>query len=226
MKPIEKLIYGIIIASTDSDKCCKLTNKEISDVVGVEPKQISRYISNWVSKKFIVRELDRNERDEITERRIKIWEDNSVFDAVSDNKIQEDTIRPIPLQGGTPLEGEVYIYNNNINHITSNNINNKLVTSNQLTSNDIWEISKKYRVDYDDVKDTYESVMLSVDGGNKYKIKNIKLATIQWLKRAMRMGQIEVLDDMGMQIQAIYHDPDIVEERRLAREQMKKEGFI
>ena len=72
LKFAERLLYGEITALTGKEGYCFATNKYFSDLYGVIPGTISRWISHLERLGFIKVDIIKNEKQQIIERRIYI----------------------------------------------------------------------------------------------------------------------------------------------------------
>ena len=72
LKFAERLLYGEITALTGKEGYCFATNKYFSELYGVIPGTISRWISHLERLGFIQVEIIKNEKQQILERRIYI----------------------------------------------------------------------------------------------------------------------------------------------------------
>lgn len=72
LKAAEKLMYGEITSLTNRMGYCFANNKYFANLYNVSLSTISRWISNLAKLKYIEVELIRNEKKEITERRIYV----------------------------------------------------------------------------------------------------------------------------------------------------------
>jgi phage replication O-like protein O len=64
------------------------------------------------------------------------------------------------------------------------------------TEQQLWEIAVKLHVAQRDVNETYESMLRSIEDGDKYKVKNAPLTVLKWVQRGIRMGDIEPISDL------------------------------
>lgn len=72
LKFAERLLYGEITALTNKEGYCFATNKYFSELYGVIPGTISRWISHLEKLGFIETEIIKDEKNQILERRIYI----------------------------------------------------------------------------------------------------------------------------------------------------------
>lgn len=84
LKFAERLLYGEITALLNKEGYCFATNRYFSDLFGVIPGTVSRWISHLEKLGFIKIELIRNDKKEIIQRRIFITD-------ISCRKIVNDT---------------------------------------------------------------------------------------------------------------------------------------
>jgi len=66
----EKLLYGYLKTLIKDKDYIALTNKELSDYFTLKPRTISQSISALDRNEFIKREIVRDERNQVVERRI------------------------------------------------------------------------------------------------------------------------------------------------------------
>lgn len=72
LKANEKLLYAIITSLSNKEGYCFATNKYLAEKLDVNPKTISRWISDLKDRNFIIVELIRNENKQIVQRKIYI----------------------------------------------------------------------------------------------------------------------------------------------------------
>lgn len=132
------------------------------------------------------------------------------------------------------------IFNINEEQLTTRNVPNQPSTNHQLTTNNndknvnkekgerkplskekLWEISKNKKVAYEDVVDIHNQVLRTIEeGGVKgKKILSVNLTTQKWIELDIKKGYIQPLDEMGIKINAQYHDP--VEVAKMERFKLK-----
>ncbi len=96
----QKLLYGEITSLCNQKGYCWATNKYFASLYDVSITSISKWISTLVSFNYLTSEIIKNEKNEITERRIRI------FDAKNDNTTNEFN---------TPIEAGLNTYLTKIN---------------------------------------------------------------------------------------------------------------
>ena len=110
LKPNEKLLYAIITSLTCKEGYCFASNEYLAEKLGVNRKTVSSWITHLEEKKFIIREVIRNENQRIIKRKIYIND------------------APYPLNNGymyTSKNGQAIHQNTEDNNIRNNNITNK-----------------------------------------------------------------------------------------------------
>ena len=114
LKANEKLLYAIITSLTCKEGYCFASNKYLAEKLDVNPKTISRWISDLRDKGFIKLELIRNENKQIIQRKIYI---NDV---------------PYPLNNGYQYQSKngQAIHQKVENNIKNNNKVNRKIISN------------------------------------------------------------------------------------------------
>ena len=70
LKPNEKLLYAIITSLTCKEGYCFASNEYLAEKLGVNRKTVSSWITHLEEKKFIIREVIRNENKRILKRKI------------------------------------------------------------------------------------------------------------------------------------------------------------
>lgn len=69
-----------------------------------------------------------------------------------------------------------------------------------LTIKELYQFGIQHRYWIENVKETHESILRSIESGDKYNISNIKLTLLSWLKRAERAGEINKATDIELQV--------------------------
>ena len=72
LKANEKLLYAMITSLSNKEGYCFATNKYLAEKLDVNPKTISRWISDLKDRNFIIVEQIRNENKQIIQRKIYI----------------------------------------------------------------------------------------------------------------------------------------------------------
>ena len=108
LKPNEKLLYAVITSLANKEGYCFASNKYLAEKLKVDPKTISNWITNLRKQNYIYVEILRNEKQEITERKIHPCD----VPYTSNNRY------PYPLKNGEGIHQKME--NNNI---SLNNIN-------------------------------------------------------------------------------------------------------
>ena len=120
LKPNQKLLYAIITSLSCKEGYCFASNKYLAEKLNVNPKTISNWISDLNSREFIIVDIEKNENNQVIQRRIYI----------------NDT--PYPLKNGYPSPSnngkgihQMMEYNNINNNIKYNNkyTNKKRISS-------------------------------------------------------------------------------------------------
>ncbi len=120
LKANEKLLYAIITSLACKEGYCFASNKYLAEKLDVNPKTVSRWISDLRDKNFIIVELMRNENNQIIQRKIYINDS------------------PYPLNNGYQYQSKngqaihQKMEDNNIrNNIRNNNkVNSKIISNN------------------------------------------------------------------------------------------------
>ena len=110
LKANEKLLYAIITSLACKEGYCFASNEYLAEKLGVNRKTVSSWITHLEEKKFIIREVIRNENQRILKRKIYL---NDV---------------PYPLKNGhmyPSKNGQAIHQNTEDNNIRNNNITNK-----------------------------------------------------------------------------------------------------
>ncbi len=77
-----------------------------------------------------------------------------------------------------------------------------------LTLKELYQFGIHHGYWIEDVKETHESIIRSIENGDKYKVANIKLTLINWLKRAERNGDIKKATDIELEIMKLEIKPN------------------
>ncbi len=72
LKPNQKLLYAIITSLSCKEGYCFASNKYLAEKLKVNPKTISNWISDLNSKGFIIVDIEKNENNQVIQRRIYI----------------------------------------------------------------------------------------------------------------------------------------------------------
>lgn len=110
LKANEKLLYAMITSLACKEGYCFASNEYLAKKLGVNRKTVSSWITHLEEKKFIIREVIRNENQLILKRKIYL---NDV---------------PYPLNNGYMYQsknGQAIYQNTEDNNIRNNNITNK-----------------------------------------------------------------------------------------------------
>lgn len=110
LKPNEKLLYAIITSLACKEGYCFASNEYLAEKLGVNRKTVSSWITHLEEKKFIIREVIRNENQRILKRKIYLND------------------APYPLNNGhmyPAKNGQAIHQNTEDNNIRNNNITNK-----------------------------------------------------------------------------------------------------
>lgn len=231
MKPSEKLLYGVIVVNTNEEAMCELTNEELSRKIGLSPQQISRYISNWVKKRIVVRELNRDDRKMVTGRKLKVWIRDIQFDTDRPTIKNDDTYnqkrqRTILNINNKTISKQLTI-NPEIEQLTVNDKSKPLPIYQELTEDEIYQIALAKQVDYDDVVDIITKIREQYEaGGLKREVKNLKATIRVWITKAIRWGDIEQLDSNGLHILKSEHSPEGRAMWARAEEEARKRGMM
>jgi len=106
-------------------------------------------------------------------------------------------------------------YRPNISH---SNLPQKNIQA--LPYDKLWEMAMKKNVSLADVKKTHQSILDSIEDGDKYKVKNILLTLNKWIDLGIARGNIQYLDEIGKMI--LEDDsPQRIEQRKVYREAVK-----
>jgi hypothetical protein len=98
LSPNAKLLYGEVSALISAEGFCWSGNKHFADLLGISIKSASRLISQLVEKKYLYVEVERNEKNEVTKR--KIYTRESHLQVSAPLPKNEETLSPklsIPL---------------------------------------------------------------------------------------------------------------------------------
>ena len=149
LKFAERLLYGEITALTGKEGYCFATNKYFSDLYGVIPGTISRWISHLERLGFIQVEIIKNEKQQIIERRIYINDNYREFI----NTYKQNKQYPYVQNCLYPMSKKAQYNNINIridrffNYIIKKESeNSEKMTVNQL--NELFDILKKFEFNY------------------------------------------------------------------------------
>ena len=110
VKANEKLLYAMITSLACKEGYCFASNEYLAKKLGVNRKTVSSWITHLEEKKFIIREVIRNDNQLILKRKIYL---NDV---------------PYPLNNGYMYQsknGQAIYQNTEDNNIRNNNITNK-----------------------------------------------------------------------------------------------------
>lgn len=219
LKIVTKMFYGFLFSNINTDGLCNLTNSELAEGMDMSERQIQRYLRILEDKKLIVIFLYHSDNAFIVNRKIKVY-----F-----MPFETNCNSPIHLSTGDK-NVVVYISNINTQEVTSNsNIKTKqlLVTNKSkllpLTDTELWDISLKLGLFYDDVKEKQDEIFETIENGDKYKVKSIKLTLISWLKMGIKKNQYEFPDKISREIDAFKHDPSRQEAIREKELQIEEE---
>lgn len=121
-------------------------------------------------------------------------------------------------------------YIDNINNISSNNINIlkekkniikrkesekvSLAKLQALSPQQLWKIAWDEDVPLSEVRQVHKEVLLSVEDGNKYKIKDVGLATRRWIVRKIGLKQIVQNDEFE---RIVLKDEEPAERERIVK---------
>lgn len=114
LKPNQKILYAIITSLSNKEGYCYATNRYLAEKLGVEPNTVSGWITDLKRKEFIRVELIRNEKNQITQRKIYI---NDM--PYRDYKVDSYNIKNV----------EGILKKTKGNNIINNNINNNILSS-------------------------------------------------------------------------------------------------
>lgn len=94
-----------------------------------------------------------------------------------------------------------------------------------LSPNQMYELAIKANVDYDDVKQTHDSLINLIKQGER-KYKTVYLTVENWIRMGKSRGDIKELDFMGLEMLKLQHDPKLKKELDEARDKLKQVGKI
>lgn len=173
LKFAERLLYGEITALLNKEGYCFATNRYFSDLFGVIPGTVSRWISHLEKLGFIKIELIRNDKKEIIQRKIFITD-------ISCRKIVNDTYEqnkqyPYVQNSRYPISKKDKGININIridrffNFIIENNLNE---IYNEFSSDEKY---KQFCIIIQRLEMNYTKEMISIF--NETNIEKIKIIT-------------------------------------------------
>ena len=110
LKANEKLLYAIITSLACKEGYCFATNEYLAKKLGVNRKTVSNWVTHLEEKKFIIREVIKDENQHVAKRKIYL----------------NDTPYPSKNRHMYPLKnGQAIHQNTEDNNIRNNNITNK-----------------------------------------------------------------------------------------------------
>lgn len=190
LPPMAKLLYGEITCLTQKNGFCWATNSYFAELYGISKDRISKLLNILKNKGYITVHVERNEKNEVVKRYIKLNMTETTRPPVENNETPQ-------VKNNEPPQVKNNEENNiNLNNTRMNNINLNIPHSKQKNQKHKYgefqnvflsdEELQKLKNEYGDEKTTKAIQLFSEAIEMKgYKYKSHYLAMRKWVFRAL-----------------------------------------